>query len=436
MRKTALLTIAGLFLSVSFAGAQAPVAKTASAGQRAQDTGSALTLQDCYRLALQQSEIIAIDSEAIKEAEAHFLQAFGTLMPQVSFVSQNSWTDPHAASATQRKNGYERRFSFTQTLFSGFKEFAGMSASTLERNERVNEKTRAEQLLFTDVSDAFYLFSEQLEDLRILETIKNALTNRIEELGQREKLGRSRRSEVVNTQVQFYVVKAEIELAKSQVELARQLLEFLVGRPVASVIDSAKEMPSLDTEANYILKVALRPDVKAAELAWGLAKKEITVARSGFFPSVSLGSSYYQHRTTAPVKSRWDTMLTVDIPIFEGTTTFGAVKLANAHAAQAELQFQRTKRLAAQDIRNSYLRLTTSIARNQALQNALSAAELNYALQRQDYKLSLVNNLDVLQAIQSLAETRRNATQTHFETKRLYWQLQVALGESLAENIK
>ena len=53
-----------------------------------------------------------------------------------------------------------------------------------------------------------------------------------------------------------------------------------------------------------------------------------------------------------------------------------------------------------------------------------------------DYKLSLVNNLDVLAAINTLENTRRDFIHALYETKRLYWQLLVATGEASEENLE
>ena len=44
-----------------------------------------LTLADCYKLALKQSELIAINKDLIKEAEAHYLQGLGQLLPHLYF---------------------------------------------------------------------------------------------------------------------------------------------------------------------------------------------------------------------------------------------------------------------------------------------------------------------------------------------------------------
>jgi len=392
-----------------------------------------LTLLDCYSLALKQSEIIAIDAQLIKETEARFLQALGVLLPQVSFSSTQGWKD--TASSLSPKYTSEQMFVFKQTLFSGFKEFAGMKGSQHEHSQRVKEKVRAEQLLFIDVSESFYLLAQEREDLKTLQEIKEALRQRVIELRQRERLGRSRRSEVVNTEVQYYGVNAEIELTKAREAVARQILEFLTARPINVIIDSDNPSLGLESEQDYTSKAMLRPDVQATMEAWEVAKNQIAVAKSNFFPTINLENDYYTYRNTFPTNNRWNTLLTVDIPLFEGTLTFGQVREANTKARESELQFIRTRRSAVSDIRSAYVQLKMALSRKEAIRKALRAAQVNYYLQKEDYKLNLVSNLDVLESLRQLGEARINYSQSLYETKRLYWQLIVAVGEPLPKEM-
>ena len=385
-----------------------------------------LTLEECFKLSLKQSEIIAIDKEKIKEAEAHFMQSFGTALPQVSFVWSQTRQNSDASPSYNRS--HESKFVFTQTLFSGFKEFAGMSGSRLESKERKSEKFRAEQLLFVDVSDAFYLLMELQEDLNALLVTRSSLDERIKELKQREGIGRSRQSEEVSTEVQLYNLEADIELVKSQKEIAKSLLEFLTGSPIDKITDDFKEEP-LKSDLDYTLKADLRPDVKAAKFAWAVAEKQLGISRSGLFPTVTWESDYYLHRFSAPSDSRWYHSLQVNVPIFEGTTTYGFIKQSSAQAKESKLNFMLTRRLALQDIRDSYTNLKAYLERKAMLNKALRAAELNYSLQEKDYKSNLVNNLDVLTALQSLEDTRRNFVHTLYESRRMYWRLKVATGD-------
>jgi outer membrane protein TolC len=114
-----------------------------------------LSLFDCYQLALKQSERVAIQQQLIKEAEAHFQQSFSGILPKVSYEYSETRQNGSGNTNFTLRQIPEGRFIFSQPLFSGFKEFAGMAASRAERRQREQETLRAKQLLFTDVSDAF-----------------------------------------------------------------------------------------------------------------------------------------------------------------------------------------------------------------------------------------------------------------------------------------
>ena len=180
------------------------------------DDSTPLTLAEAYRLALKRSETIAIQSELIKETEGRFLQSLSGVLPRATFSLSEKRQDGTGSSAFTLKEVPERKFVFSQPLFSGFKEFAAMAGTRAERRQRVAEKARAEHLLFVDVANAFHLLLEQRQDLNTLETIRAALIERLDELKVREQLGRSRPSEVVSAEAQLRRVEAEMELVKSR----------------------------------------------------------------------------------------------------------------------------------------------------------------------------------------------------------------------------
>ena len=413
------------FFLLFFACSAVFAAPAAQPGTVPEDVSQNLTLSECYKLALKQSELIAVDTEKIKEAEGRFLQSLGTILPQVSFARTQTRQD--LGSSTPQKK-YEQKFVFQQQLFSGFKEFAAMAASGYGKKQFRSEQVRAQQLLFADVSDAFYLLLEIRGDLLALETIKQAFNSRIDELKNRENLGKARTSEVVSTETQFYILEDQIESAKSQEMVARQLLEFLIGRPVKDLTDSGSQF-ILKQESEYLSNADVRNDLLAAKYAWFLAQKNVAIARSGFFPSVSFEGDYFTHLASTPTERRWDAVLKVSVPIWEGTSTFGLVKEANAKARESELLFKRTGRLVNQDIHLAYINAHSVFSRLAILEKALKSAESNYTLQLADYDKNVVNNLDVLSAIQNLNDVRRSYNSILYTSKRYYLQLQVASGE-------
>ena len=391
-----------------------------------------LTLERCYQLALKRSETIAIQQELIRETEGRFLQALGTALPSASFIVSDTRQDGSGSSAFTLKRLRQRRFSFSQPLFAGFKEFAAIAGSRAERRERQDQRERAEHLLLVDVANAFYLFLEQQDDLNAVATARTALVERLKELRERETLGRSRRSEVVSSEAQLRRAEAEIEQLHGVQTTARQLLEFLTGlSEVGPLHDTEPPITSVDPLERDAALADARPDVRAAEEAWHVSQRAVVIAQAKFWPTVDAEANYYTKRSGAAADVTWDAVLTVDVPLFQGGSAVGAFREAQAHAREAKLAYERTRREAILEIEDLHAKLQAAIASQTALKMALDAAEESFRLQTEDYRLNLVNNLEVLQALQALQDVRREFAHASGETKRLYWQLRAATGRGV-----
>ena len=391
--------------------------------------GHPLTLAECYALALKRSEEIAIHGELIKQTEARFLQSLSGALPHASYEISRKRQDGSGSSAFTLRDIPEQRFAVTQPLFGGFKEFAAMRGTRAERRQREHERRRAEDLLFVDVANALYLVLEQREDQQALEMIRSTLMERLDELGERQRLGRTRTTDVASAEAQLRRVEAEMEGARMLEATARELLEFLTGLPqVDALMDPDPTLLAPEAESAYLARALVRPDVRAAEEAWQAAKKGITIARAGFYPDVDLEGNYYTERVGNAADVAWDVTLLVSVPLFQGGTNIGAVREAQSEERQAELTLEQRRREAARDVQYAFAQYTGALARHAALARAHEAAEQSYRLQAEDFRLNLINNLDVLQTLQTLEDSRREALSAAYEAKRLHWALQAAAG--------
>ena len=86
--------------------------------------------------------------------------------------------------------------------------------------------------------------------------------------------------------------------------------------------------------------------------------------------------------------------------------------------------------MAAQEIRDAYADCEGALARVRALAKALEAIEESYQLQAEEYRRSLVSNLEVLSALKDLQDARRDLIHARFEALRLWWRLRAAAGET------
>ena len=401
-----------------------------------------LTLSGAYRLALKRSEDIAMKQEVIHEAEAHFYQALSIVLPKASFVMtrfeqdapQESGSAFEGASGNAlRRTRPERRFIFSQPLFSGFKEFAALQASGAERSQRFFEKRRAEELLFLDVTDAFYALARSKRDMDILNDIRRALDQRIKELEGRARIGRSRESEVMTALSDLKLVEYELQVTQRLWIIWEQLLEFYIGKPLEGEL-AEEPLENEPSEISYYLGAAAgRSDVKAGEQAAILAQKNVVVAQSGLFPTARLDGNAYTERVGFQSGIDWDVLLTIDVPLFDGAETFGNIKEAAAKREGARLDFEKRRRQAELEVKNTYEELVSSRLEEKALADAAEASRKSYELQNEEYRLNLVSNLEVLEALRQYQVVRHRLNGAQYEARKRFWKLKVASGLALPE---
>lgn len=172
-----------------------------------------------------------------------------------------------------------------------------------------------------------------------------------------------------------------------------------------------------------------RSDVKAAEQAVKTAWRGILVAQSGFWPTVTFDHNHYMRREGALANLDWDTLFKVTVPLFSGGETIGQLKDSIGILKQKKLSFSLAKRQAELEIKQTYQVWLSSRETSRLLKEAVALAEKNYAIQSDEYTRSLVSNLDVLAALESLNNTRQSENRTYYIMKQDEAAFRVAIGE-------
>jgi len=394
-----------------------------------------LSLEECYQRALIQSETVAIQKEAISRATAQVFNAASQGLGDVDFIVNRTVQDHQKSNLTGDSIGdpniHESKFTIDQPLFQGFKAIGALSGAGSYRREQTEAWIRAKELLYMDVARAFYNVLRYEKDVEINGDIRELLKTRIKELENREKIGRSRVSEVLTAQTKLKVLEADLAATQGALATTRYLLEFLTGTDLGSceLAEETSEEVSSQTLTEHLKMAATRSDVKAAEQAVKTAWRGILVAQSGFWPTISLNHNQYMRREGNLSNLDWDTLFKFDVPLFSGGETIGQVKDSIGILKQKKLSFSLAKRQAELDIKQSYQVWLSSKETDDLLREAVRSAEENYKVQSEEYARSLVSNLDVLVALESLQNTRQNQNRTYYVMKQDEAAFRVAVGD-------
>ena len=392
-------------------------------GSAAHCRADSVSLEACFSSALKQSETLADDREFIRQAEEHFTQALAAVMPSISagyaYVNQDTSDLPTGTDDTLYKDMTTTKISISQPLFRGFRDFAALKLNqNLITSQKQSYEWAAYQL-YQDTSNAFYLVVSLENDIAILRKEANLYDKRIKELRSRVAIGRSRATEVLNVQVSRATLLAQIEQVKAQLSSARELLSFLTGLPASIELSDIQTIPSsIGSFESYDAKLSDRPDIKAAIARTEAANNNVDIAKGAYLPSADISANYYGTRPKGTLQdSKWDATITATLPIFTGWLNTSKHAESESLLRQSRNDLELVKRLARQDLKTTFQRLTYDISQVNEFENAADLAERNYTAVSGDYDLGLVSNLDVLQTMTAYQDTQRSLNKAKYNLK-------------------
>lgn len=387
-----------------------------------------LTLGDYFAAALARSEVIASQGELIRQAEERYRQAKAALYPTLSGLGTYTWQDRGALNTSLSPTRQpSARLALTQPIFRGLREFAALRQTRSLVDAQSADYQFARVQLFQDAAQNFYDVLAIEQDLVNIEEQIEQNRQRESELQDRIRIGRSRVSEVLTVQATISTLRAEVESRKAELAAAREAFAFLSGLPAATPLRDSESLPDdIDEPAVYLARIPARPDVKAAKQRVSAADENVSVVRGEHLPSLDLSANRYLERSGNLENVDWDVQLGLTVPLYAGGSVQSRVREAMSQRDQAALTVSQVERQAEQEIRTFHQTVMLDRRQLAALEKATEAALKNYEAQRRDYRLGLVTNLDVLQALTAFQENERALDRARYAAKLNFLKLEAA----------
>jgi outer membrane protein len=290
-----------------------------------------------------------------------------------------------------------------------------------------DDRKNARVLLLRDVAQNFYNVLSIEQDLRNYDEEIGQNLDREAELKTRVRIGRSRDSEILNVQTTIGTLRAQIEQLRGQLRVERETFAFLSGLDSSTPLNDTEALPGeLDPINDYLARIELRPDVQASRQRLTAARENVTSAKGAHLPSLDLNGNYYFDRPGALKDVAWDVQIALTVPIFSGGSLQSKTREAVSQRTQSELTASQVRRQAEQEIRSLYQTVVFDKLQLDALEKATEAAKKSYEAQRRDYRLGLVTNLEVLQALTTFQENQRTLDRARHNAKLDFIKLQAS----------
>lgn len=339
-----------------------------------------VSLGEAYALSLAKSELLAQQTEGIKQLEAaeRFINA--SFRPSFDLNASQS-KQQNAPSSTK---GF---LSGSYSVFSGMRDYISLKAASAKTKAAELDLARARQELYLGVANAYFTLDSAQREVFIRREQLDVTEKRIAELQARVDIGRSRKSEVVAVRTQQAQDKAAYLSAEAAERLAQQALMFLTGLYTDLVPESPPARPEADLET-YLRAAISRPDLAARRKALEASGYLLDVQDRNLWPTVTVSADYYVIRSPMPKPvNRWDGALAVNIPLYYGGAAQARRQAAYSEKRAAELTLRQAERQALTEVRAAYENFKYAALQTASLENALALAAQNANYQGEDYKL-------------------------------------------------
>ena len=226
---------------------------------------------------------------------------------------------------------------------------------------------------------------------------------------QREQAGSGSRIDVVRAGVEATGAQAQLPALDHQITADINQLSLLIAREpgaLAAELSATQPIPPAPPLVPIGLPADLarrRPDIRAAEARLHAATARVGVAMGDLYPKLTLsGQAGYQSQTL-PMLTNWASRFftvgpAVQLPIFEGGRLRAAVRLQDAAAQAAALNYRGTVLAALHEVDNALTAYSADQARQAALADTVAQNAEAADLAQQRYASGLSAYIDVLSA--------------------------------------
>jgi outer membrane protein TolC len=416
------------------------------------ERGEELTLLRALRLANQDNERLAIRGEDYVQALADKDRAFSNFLPTISLQPNYTIThNPQAGETQTGANGVARpvgtsggfkavgrtlrRFEVpvvgSGNLFRGFRDVAQLRASDYTIEQQRQLLLDAQSTLLLEVAQTYYNVLRAESNVEVLRKSLGAQQERVRDAQGRLNAGTGKPLDLAQAEAQAASTRVTLVQAQGDAANARTLLAFLIGAgEVSGPLRDDYDVPAALGTVDDLLSAAWsgREDYRAAHAVVEASVQNVNAAIGEYYPSVSLNVTTYLFRENFSDASKWNTLLTVNLPIFSAGLIEADVRTAWSRLRQAAMDESLIRRQIEDEVRERHQNFLTSAGKLRELDAQIRAAAEAYRQARAGFDAGTAIFLDVLTAQNVLLSSELDLTTERFNQKVIYLDLLRATG--------
>ncbi|NLN60279.1 MAG: TolC family protein [Deltaproteobacteria bacterium] len=384
--------------------------------------GPALTLRESIDTAIKNSVLLHGAKEGVKGAEAlkneavtAFLPRFSTSYSYTRLHEQPSMTipaippNPAITVPAGTRNNYNWAVEAVQPVFAGgaiwnnyLLNKQGLALSRKEEERTIQDTVQEVKVTYFNVLRAEKLLEAAKQAVELLKSHRNTAQQFFD-------VGLIPKNDLLYAEVELANSEHDLVRAENSLELAKASFNTALRRGISTPVqleDILTETP-FDLSFDECLKTALenRPELKAYQLKVDQAQSLLKIARSGYFPTVSLVGNYSKYGDDPDVsgsefqdQESWYVMAVANWNFWEWGKTKFQVDNRLARENQTRDMLANATDQVTLEVKNAYLVVREAEKQIPVTKKAIEQAEENYRINKERYQEQVATSTEVLDA--------------------------------------
>ena len=366
--------------------------------------GDVLTLRKCIDIALKNHPAMQAATGAIRQSESKIGQARSGYFPQITFNSGYSRTGPTETSLrSDPYNNYYNTLNLNQTLFDFGKTYTQVRIRSLQKESSEADLKDVVASIILEVKKSYYALLKAKMNATVEKETLNQFQQHYEVARAFFETGKTSKIDVTSAEVNLSNAKIQLISAQNALRVALVKLNQAMGIVSAPEYDVKNEFDIKKTLISFeeALSQAYqnRPDLLSTALKREALKKNVTLSKIGYLPTLSGNAAYGYSGDDTSIDRSWNVSVALTFPLFAGLSTKYAVDEATASLEIALANEESLKQQIYLDVQSAWLTREEAFERIEAGKTVIHQAEETLELARGRYATGVGSSIEITDAV-------------------------------------
>lgn len=376
-----------------------------------------VTLEQAYDMVLETDQNVKIAWLAAKKANLEPQYALTRMRPKLNASINGDRLNRSGSAPMVRSASGQADITLEQPIFDLTVFPAYRRGKLVSKSAELQYRALLREVLL-NVTTAYYEVLQQEQIVSVNTQAVQLAQENVDVAEKRSKAGEVTRTDVLRATASLQENKRALIESTSTLDVKRNILANFLNIDPAVYLVLVKEPDDQDTRLakfDTILDRAYahREDLQAQALVIQQdveARKEI---KAGYAPKVSaqLGaqtSGVSNNSSNSTDSHSWQASLNINIPFLTGGQRELDIKTAGYQIEQSKLDYENLRKSIQEEVKNAWVLVQTLTETIIALKAQVEAAQQGYQDIQSQYKAGTAKSIDVLDALKSLNDARKD----------------------------